>query len=207
MTKPIDISIQSNTYKAVNSFIKNVELDGELTLNVIKDPKIKEVDEPTYAKLLNTEFHNGIIELKVFSQLLSDAPDFARGFIGIAFRINDDDTKFESIYIRPTNGSADDQLRRNRTTQYFSYPDYKFDTFRQIAPGKYESYVDITIGEWIDFKVEVKDSVAKLTINNSKKPVLIVNDLKYGSDFKGSIGLWSEVGTDAYFKDLKITHL
>jgi hypothetical protein len=207
MTKPIDISIQSNTYKAVNSFIKNVELDGELTLNVIKDPKIKEFDEPTFAKLLNTEFHNGIIELKVFSQLLSDAPDFARGFIGIAFRINDDDTKFESIYIRPTNGSADDQLRRNRTTQYFSYPDYKFDTFRQIAPGKYESYVDITIGEWIDFKVEVKDSVAKLYINNSKKPVLIVNDLKYGSDFKGSIGLWSEVGTDAYFKDLKITHL
>lgn len=206
MTKPIEISIQSNTFKAVNSFIKNVELNGELTLNVIKDQKIKEVDEPTYAKLLNTEFHNGIIELKVFSQLLSDAPDFARGFIGIAFRINDDDTMFESIYIRPTNGSADDQLRRNRTTQYFSYPDYKFDTFRQIAPGKYESYVDITIGEWIDFKVEVKDSVAKLYINNSKNPVLIVNDLKYGSDIKGSIGLWSEVGTDAYFKDLKITH-
>lgn len=206
MTHSTKISIQSNAYKAVNSIIKNVEIDGEITLNVLKDPKIIEVDEPTYAKLLNTDFHNGIIEIKVFSQLLSDAPDYARGFIGIGFRINEDDTKFEGIYIRPTNGSADDQLRRNRTTQYFSYPDYKFDTFRQIAPGKYESYVDITIGEWIDFKIEVKDSVAKLYINNSKNPVLIVNDLKHGSDCSGSIGLWSEVGTDAYFKDLKITH-
>jgi len=207
MNKLINKSIQSVEFKAVNTFIKNIDLDGEITLNVIKDPKVTEVDEPTYAKVLNSEFHNGVIEVKVFSKLLPDAPDYARGFIGIVFRVNEDDTKFESIYIRPTNGCAEDQIRRNRTTQYFSYPEYKFDTFRQIAPGKYESYADISTGEWIDFKVVVDESNAKLYINNSKNPVLIVNDLKHGSDFKGSVGLWSEIGTDAYFKDLKITHL
>jgi hypothetical protein len=199
-----EISFQTKEYSAINSSIKKIYINGEETINVIKDPNIIEVDEPTYAKLLNTEFHNGIIEVKVFSQLLSDAPDFARGFIGLTFRINKEDTKFEGIYIRPTNGCADDQIRRNRATQYFSYPDFKFDTLRQIAPGKYESYVDITTGEWIDFKIVVKDSCAKLYINHSKNPVLIVNDLKHGPDLKGSIGLWTEVGTDAYFKDLKV---
>lgn len=37
----------------------------------------------------------------------------ARGFIGIVFRLRDD--RLEYIYLRPTNGRADDQVRRNRT--------------------------------------------------------------------------------------------
>jgi len=36
--------------------------------------------------------------------------------------------------------------------------------------------------------------------------VLMVNDLKHGSTTQGSIGLWTEVGSEAYFRDLKITH-
>jgi hypothetical protein len=30
----------------------------------------------------------------------------------------------EAIYVRPTNGRAGDQFRRNRLIQYISYPDY-----------------------------------------------------------------------------------
>lgn len=37
-----------------------------------------------------------------------------------------------------------------------------------------------------------------------ENPVLIVNDLKLGSEISGDIGLWVDVGTDGYFSDLKI---
>lgn len=189
----------------VNTFIKKEEnIVGEI-LQVIKDKKIEKFDEPTFAKIENEPFHNGIIEVKVLSKIMVDAPDFARGFLGVSFRINQDNRKFETIYIRPANSRSRDQLRRNHTTQYFSYPDFKFDRLRKESSGVYESYVDIGIEEWIDIKIIVKGIVAELYINNSKNPALIVNDLKHG-DSVGAIGLWVEVGTEGYFKDLVITH-
>jgi hypothetical protein len=73
------------------------------------------------------------------SRLLRNAPDFARGFIGVAFRINNSNAKYECIYLRPVNASVNDQVRRNHSIQYYSYPDYKFDRFRKESPEKYES--------------------------------------------------------------------
>lgn len=192
-------------FNAINSFVKIVKMDKEEVINIIKDPKITAFDEPTFAKLVDCEFVNGVIEVKVLSQLLPDAPDYARGFIGIAFRINEDNSKFESIYIRPTNSRVNDPIRRNRTTQYFSYPNHKFDDFRRTDPDKYESYVDCDLNEWIDFKLVVEDISAQLYINNSIQPVLVVNDLKHNKSH-GAIALWTDIGTDAYFKDLIITH-
>lgn len=57
--------------------------------------------------------------------------------------------------IRPTNGRAEQQLRRNRSTQYFSYPDFKFDRLRKKFPGQYESYADMGLDEWITLRIEV----------------------------------------------------
>src|SRR5438128_8445754 len=48
----------------------------------------------------------------------------ARGFIGIAFRVRGD--RYEYIYLRPTNGRADDQVRRNHSTQYSAHPSFSF---------------------------------------------------------------------------------
>ena len=98
------------------------------------------------------------------------------------------------------------QIRRNRSTQYFSYPNHKFNDFRQTDPEKYESYVDIDINEWIDFKLIIMDETAELFINNANQPCLVVTDLKHGKR-SGSIALWTDIGTDAYFKDLMITSL
>ena len=162
-------------------------------------------DEPTLVKLKNIRFKNGVIEVKVLSRLLKNAPPTARGFIGIAFRIDDKYAQFESIYIRPTNGRADDQVRRNHAVQYFSYPDFTFDKLRKIAPEMYESYADMGLNEWITMRVEVKDKEAKLFLNNSKYPVSIVKDLKLGENTEGGIGLWVEIGTEGFFKDLKVT--
>ncbi|MFN5171226.1 MAG: hypothetical protein ACK5DD_16540 [Cyclobacteriaceae bacterium] len=180
-------------------------LKGRETVKVIKDSTIREFDEPTFVKVKGTDFKDGTIEVNVKSRLLKDAPDLARGFIGIAFRINDDNSKFECIYLRPTNGRADNQLRRNRSTQYFSFPDFKFDRLRKEFPGEYESYADMGLNEWIKIKIEVKGKQARLFLNDSKQPALVVQDLKHGENSSGGIGLWVDVGTEGYFSDLKIT--
>lgn len=199
-------NINTENIEAVQTYISDKTIDGYDVLQVIKDSSVIEVDEPTYARVKDIEFQNGTIEVKVYSKLLPDAPDYARGFIGVTFRINDDNSKFEGIYIRPTNGRCEIQSRRNASTQYFSYPGYKFDHFRKEAPGMYESYVDIGLDEWIDVKIVVDGEHAKLYVNGVTQPTLIVNDLKHGKDASGAIGLWVDIGSEGYFRDLKITN-
>jgi len=118
--------------------------------------------------------------------------------------ISMDNSGFESIYIRPTNGRAEDQFRRNHSTQYFSYPDYKFDRLRKEAEGKYESYADMGLNEWIKMKIVVKNAQAKLYLKDNPQPALIVNDLKLGPAASGAIGLFVDTGTDAFFRNIKV---
>jgi hypothetical protein len=178
---------------------------GKEALKVVKDSTIQRVDEPTFVRLKGTDFANGIIEIKVLSRLLKTASPMARGFIGVAFRINETNSSYESFYLRPTNGRADDQVRRNHSIQYYAYPDYKFDRLRKEAPERYESYSDMGLNEWITMKIVVKGKQAQLYLNDNKQPSLVVNDLKLGADVSGGIGLWVDVGTEGYFAGLKIT--
>ena len=185
-------------------YMQIVNLEGEKVVRIVKDSSVKEADEPTFVKIKNTNFKNGSIEVEVLSRLLPTAAPTDRGFIGLAFRIDDMNSKFESIYIRPTNGRAEDQVRRNHSIQYFSYPNFKYERLRKESPEKYESYADMGLNEWITIKIEVKDSQAKLFLNKNKYPSLIVNDLKQGPDAMGAVGLFVDVGTEGYFRNLKI---
>jgi Domain of Unknown Function (DUF1080) len=206
----LTISLQAQSVKLVrNNLVANQvymsleKLDGEEVLKVIKDSTVEKVDEPTFVKIKDLDFENGTIEVKVLSRLLKNAPAFARGFIGIAFRIDDKNSNYESIYIRPTNGRADDQVRRNHSVQYYSYPDYKFDRLRKETPETYETYADMGLNEWITIRIEVKGKEAKLYLNNQKSASFVVSEMK-GNTTKGGIGLWVDIGTEGYFKDLEI---
>lgn len=200
----MDIDLRRNDFEEVNTSISDSELHDEKVLRVIKANKIMEFDENTYAKLKTIRFHNGIIEVKMLSRLLPDAPDFARGFIGIAYRINDDDSQFESFYVRPTNGRTTDLERRAHGCQYFAYPKYTFSYFREHHITKYEAPVDIGLDEWITLKAVIKDECAQFYIN--EKSVLVVDDMKHGFGDYGAIGFFVDIGTEAFFKDLKITY-
>jgi hypothetical protein len=198
------ISFTKNNLEAVNVSMRAEKLMGKDVIKVIKDSTVKEVDEPTFVKIKGIDFKNGTIEVKVLSRLLKNAPDYARGFIGVAFRINNNNTKYESIYLRPINARVDDQVRRNHSIQYYSYPGYKFDRLRKESPERYESYTDMEMNKWITIRIEVKDNQAKLFLNNNKQPSLIVNDLKHGAELTGAIGLWVDIGTEGYFTDPRI---
>lgn len=99
------------------------EHDGLPALRLVLTPDAETPDNPTFAMIDGLAFHDGTIEIEVAGRTLPDAHPAARGFIGVAFRIAPDLSAFESMYLRPTNGRAEEQLRRNRATQYFSYPD------------------------------------------------------------------------------------
>ena len=198
------IPLKKDNLEAVGVTMVLQKFDGKEVVQVVKDSTVKGVDEPTFVKIVGSNFKDGTIEVKVLSKLRADAPADARGFIGLAFRINETNSKFESIYIRPANGRADDQIRRNHSIQYFAYPDFKFFRLRKEFPEKYESYADMGLNEWIKMKIVVSGSKAKLFLNDNKEPSLIVNDLKLGPDESGAIGLFVDIGTEGYFTDLKV---
>lgn len=163
------------------------------------------VDEPTYAKLTDVDFDNGTIELKMYSDIQNPSPfPGAAGFIGVAYRIDENDTAYESIYFRPKVGRVNDQFARNKTVQYYAYPDFKFDKLRKIRDGKYEGAAPIALREWFTVRIEVNGETAEMFINNAKYSSFIV-DKMLGKTKHGSIALWVDIATVGYFKDLKVT--
>ena len=149
------------------------------------------------------DFHNGTIEAMVAGRPQQGARDGARGFIGIAFRVQSPE-RYEAFYIRPTNGRAPDQLRRNHATQYISEPEYPWQRLRSETPGLYESYADMEPGVWAHLRIEVEGDHARLFVNHAPQPVLIVNDLKHGAGSRGGVALWIGSETQGYFSAVSV---
>ena len=188
----------------VHTTVSQVEINGEKVFRVTKKDKIMQFDENTFVKLDNLDFHNGIIRVKMLSRLLSDAPDFTRGFIGIVFRVKQDNSEFESFYIRPTNGTTDDPVRKAHGCQYFSYPGYTFAYFREFGITEYEAPIHNGLGEWIQLTAVIHNEKAEFYLNEENSPVLAVQLMKHGKDDHGSVGFFSEIGTEAFFKDFEV---
>lgn len=194
----------ASEFETVYSSAENTVLNGENVIRAVKSDKIMQFDENTIVRLKDCDFHNGVIKVKMLSRLLPDAPDFARGFIGIVYRVNENNSEFESFYIRPTNGMTDDPVRKAHGCQYFSYPGYTFAYFREFGITGYEAPIHNKLDEWVELKAVVQNETASFYLNGEKEPVLTVTDMKHGKDARGSVGFFCEIGTEAFFKDLEI---
>ena len=181
--------------------IAETSYSGRSAVQVIARPDA--ANASSYALIKDLSFRDGVIEVDLAGQPAAGAAAGARGFIGMAFRVQGDG-HYEYIYLRPTNGRADDQVRRNHSAQYSSYPDFDFAKSRQEAPEKYESYVDLQPGVWTKYRIEVDGRKARLYVHGAEQPVLIVNDLKLDPR-EGGVALWVGPGTEGYFANLKIT--
>ena len=142
--------------------------------------------------------------MDVCGKLLADAPAHARGFIGIVFRAKEDTSEFESFYIRPTNGrDCTDPIRKAHGCQYFSFPGYSFSYFRDFGIEGYEAPVDdIALGEWANIRAEIHGEHADFFVND--RCVLTVEQLKHGDAARGSVGLYVDIGTDGFFRNLSV---
>ena len=155
--------------------------------------------------VVDEDFQNGTIELMVSGEPAPGATGGARGFVGVAFRVQEDMKNYDCFYIRPTNGRAEDQERRNHSVQYISHPEYPWYKLREETPSKYEAYVDLQPATWTKIKIVVDGEKARLYAHGNDQPSLIVNDLKSGADGKGALALWFEGSTIAHYSGLKIT--
>lgn len=175
---------------------------GRQALSVRIPPGVRGGDRATFVEI-PVMLRDGVIAVDVAGAPGPWAHPDDRGFIGVTFRVSPDAEQFEGLYVRPTNARADDQMRRNRSTQYFSFPDWPFDALRRDAPGRYESYVDLAPGEWTRLRIVVAGQRAELFVNEAEQPALVVNDLKL-VPAAGAVGLWVDGGTDGHFANLQI---
>ena len=160
-------------------------------------------DDHAIAILSGSDFKDGVIETEIAGAPRKDAPQDMRGFVGIAFRVQPHASRFECFFLRPTNGRASDQLRRNHSTQYISHPDFPWYQLRKEKPGVYESYTDLVPGIWTPIRIVVSGTQAQLYVNGAEQPCLVVYDLKLG-ETQGQIALWIGAGTEAYFSTVSV---
>ncbi len=217
----------------VNVLAAPDSLDGQRGLKVSGDPEVLQAAQKKRAEMMaamrargeqprgpgtfealrtnhlaivkGSEFGNGTIEVEVSGQPAPGAQGGARGFVGIAWRLQEDRKTYDCFYLRPTNGRADDQERRNHTVQYISHPEWTWYKFRGETPSRYETYADIVPGEWIKVKITVDGEKARIYLNGAEQPTLLVNDVKSGASATGNVALWLEGSTVAHYRNLKIT--
>jgi hypothetical protein len=200
-TIPLD-SVQG--LKLVNVKAEPVSYKGRKSLCVTDAAPQGTGDEGRLAVLSGFEFQDGTIEVDLTGEPGPNAGEGARGFVGLAFRVAADESRFECIYLRPTNGRAEDQVRRNHSVQYISIPGFPWPLLRKEFPEKYETHVDLVPGEWTKVKIEVRGDKARLYVHDQQQPILLVNDLKQGVR-KGAIALWVGNGTVAHFSNLRVS--
>jgi hypothetical protein len=191
-------------FKLLNVKGETVTFKGRKALRVSDAAPAGAGDEGRLVVLTKTDFQDGIIEIDLAGEPGPGAGEGARGFVGLAFRVAPDQSRFECIYLRPTNGRAEDQVRRNHSVQYISVPGFPWPRMRKEWPEKYETYVDLLPAEWTKVRIEVRGEKARLYVNGVEQPTLLVNDLKQGQS-KGAIALWIGTGTVAHFANLRIS--
>jgi hypothetical protein len=200
-TVPLDApsEMQSRNVK-----MEQVTYKGRKALRVTDAAPANAGDGERLVILNKTDFQDGAIEIELTGEPAANAGGGARGFVGVAFRVSPDAAKYECFYLRPTNGRTEDQVRRNHSTQYISFPDFPWQRLRKEFPEKYESYVDLVPGEWTKMKIEARGDKARLYVHGASQPALVVNDLKRGQS-QGQIALWVGPGTVAHFADLRVS--
>lgn len=156
------------------------------------------------AMLKGSQFHDGTIEVDLATKITAPPGRRAPGFTGIAFRAASDASHYELFYLRPGNSHAEDQAMRNHSVQYISVPAFPWQKLRRQWPSIYESWADLQPEQWTHLKIDVHGRQARLYINNSPSPSLIIDGLK-GDSLDGAIGLWGYTRQESYFSNLKIT--
>jgi len=165
----------------------------------------KKADGDVFAFIKGAQFQDGTIEADVAMKVTTPPGVRMPGFIGIAFRTRPDASHYELFYLRPGNSHSEDQAMRNHSVQYVSAPGFDWYKLRREWPWLYESHADLRPDVWTKVKIEVHGRSARLYVNGSDNPSLVVNGLK-GEDLQGGIALWGYAGEEAYFSNLKIIH-
>jgi hypothetical protein len=214
LTMPLDSmdglevkNVRESVEDLATTKVEIASYQGRRALRLVNDRGLTALDTPAGSQSLaivqTSEFKDGTIEADVAGLPRKGTSEGVRGFVGIAFHVQDQGSRYEAFFLRMTNGRAEDQLRRNHSTQYVQQPDFTWKRLRDEDPGVYESYVDLDADAWTRIKIVVAGTKARLYVNGAAQPCLIVNDLKMGATH-GEVALFAGWNTDAYFSNLTV---
>jgi hypothetical protein len=183
-----------------NVAVKAVDYKGRKAVLVTNVDQNKD----GFAVLPGTDFQDGTIDADIALKILPLPPGVRMpGFFGIAFRARPDGSKYELFYLRPGNSHSSNQSMRNHSLQYSAEPGFGWYKLRREWPFVYEAYAPLELETWTHVKIEVKGRSAKLYLNRSAEPALVVDGLR-GEDLHGSVALWGYPGEEAYFSNVTI---
>jgi hypothetical protein len=157
-----------------------------------------------FAFVKGSDFEDGTVDVDIAVHVTTPPGVRMPGFTGIAFRARPDGSHYEMFYLRPKNALAEDQAMRNHSVQYVAKPGFDWSPLRRQWPFVYESWADLKPDTWTHVRIEVHGRTARLFLNGSDKPSLIVNGLK-GEDLKGGVALWGYPAEESYFSNLLVT--
>ena len=152
--------------EAHNVGVSSIEYQGKRAVRLEAKPDA--ADGESYAVLKGARFHNGTIEVSLAGKPAANAGAGARGYIGIAYRLQG--SRYEYIYLRPTNGRADEQVRRNHSTQYGAHPDYGFGRMRKDFPREVRIVRRSKTGVWTRYRIVIDGPKARLYVNGAPSP-------------------------------------
>src|SRR5579864_3796096 len=153
-----------------NVKLEAVEYQGRKAVRLTKDSP-----DDGFAILPGTDFQDGTIEADIALKLTTPPGVRMPGFIGIAFRARADASHYELFYIRPGNSQSENQAMRNHSTQYCAVPGFGWNELRRAWPWVYEAYADLQLETWTKVKIDVAGRSARLYLNGSARPSLIVD--------------------------------
>ena len=140
------------------------------------------------AQLKDIEFTNGVIEYDM-------AVDGRRCYPGVRFRMHGPGD-FEEFYIRPHHASDPAAL------QYT--PSFNGITGWQLYSGPgFTAAAEIPTDRWFHIKLEIAGTQARVFLDESVRPVLVVSELKHGLR-GGSLLLQGPTDGQAYFANFRM---
>jgi len=163
------------------------ELEGDATVAEYRGRRALRLDGAA-AIVKDFEMRDAVIDVDV-------ATPASRGFFGIQFRIADDRTTAEWVYLRQHKSGLPDAV------QYTPVLHTGLNWQIYNGPG-FTAAVDIPKDVWFHVRVEVAGPQATLYVNDLRAPVLVMNDLKSGAR-KGEVALYVLSG-ETYFSNFEI---
>ncbi len=139
------------------------------------------------AMLKDAQFTDGVVEVDI-------AMGGGRAFPGILFHVQSP-LDCENVYLRPHRSGEPVALQY---TPMFN----GMDAWQLYHGPGYGAQADIPLNRWVPVRLEVKGTQARLFVDNSPAPALVVDELKHGA-VGGSIGLFESAGANVYFANFR----